>query len=49
MQQAALFHRERQSGVVNAVLWVFVACCFGVRLRLSAGSARDIGVSFCAI
>jgi hypothetical protein len=35
MQQAALFRRERQFGY----------CCSGFRLRKSARSAGDIGVS----
>ena len=39
MQQAALYRRERQI-VVNVVL------LFVVRLRKSARSAGDIGVSF---
>ena len=28
MQQAALFRRERQLGVVIVVLWLFEVCCF---------------------
>ena len=40
MQQAALYRRERQFGEVNVVL------LFVVRLRKSARSAGDIGVSF---
>jgi hypothetical protein len=45
MQQAALFRRERQV-VVSVVIVVIVALGFGVCLRKSAGSARDIGGSF---
>ena len=48
MQQAALFRRERQVvvSVVIVVIVVIVALGFGVCLRKSAGSARDIGVSW---
>ena len=48
MQQAALFRRERQVvvSVVIVVIVVIVALGFGVCLRKSAGSARDIGGSF---
>ena len=42
---AALFRRERQV-VVSVVIVVIVALGFGVCLRKSAGSARDIGGSF---
>jgi hypothetical protein len=30
MQQAALFRRERQFGIVNVVLWLFEVCGFEV-------------------
>ena len=45
---AALFRRERQVvvSVVIVVIVVIVALGFGVCLRKSAGSARDIGGSF---
>ena len=48
MQQAALFRRERQVvvSVVIVVIVVIVALGFGVCLRKSAWSARDIGGSF---
>ena len=45
VQQAALFRRERLFGV-SVVIVVIVALGFGVCLRKSAGSARDIGGSF---
>ena len=46
--KAALFRRERQVvvSVVIVVIVVIVALGFGVCLRKSAGSARDIGGSF---
>ena len=42
MQQAALFRRERQIGLVVSFMWF---CCFVVRLRKSARSAGDTWVS----
>ena len=46
--KAVLFRRERQVvvSVVIVVIVVIVALGFGVCLRKSAGSARDIGGSF---
>ena len=46
MQQAALFRRERQIGLVVSFMWF---CCFVVRLRKSARSAGDIGFILCGL